>query len=71
MTTHSHPSKVQSVTKFTCGSSTATVGKNEGEKGMFYNVTITHSYKTSEGTWKRGLVQPERPRSGFGLPRPR
>lgn len=27
------------------------IWKNEGEKGAFYNVTITRSYKTADG-WK-------------------
>lgn len=31
---------------------TASVWKHDGEKGPIYYVTITRSYKTTEGTWK-------------------
>ena len=51
MAPHNTP-KTPPVTKFTYSSITASVWKNEGEKGAFYNVTITRSYKTSDGTWK-------------------
>ena len=44
--------KPKPVTKFTCSHITASVWKNEGEKGAFYNVTITRAYKTADGTWK-------------------
>jgi hypothetical protein len=53
MAPHTQPSKPQPVEKFTCSSITASIWKNEGEKGAFYTVTITRSYKTTDGTWKR------------------
>ena len=53
MAPHDQQFKPQPVEKFTCSSITASIWQNEGEKGAFYNVTITRSYKTSEGTWKR------------------
>lgn len=49
MAPHDQPLKPQPVEKFTCSSITASIWKNEGEKGAFYNVTITHSYKTADG----------------------
>ncbi len=52
MAPHDQPLKPQPVEKFTCSSITANIWKNEGEKGAFYNVTITRSYKTADG-WKR------------------
>ena len=51
MAPHDQPLKPQPVEKFTCSSITASIWKNEGEKGVFYNVTITRSYKTADG-WK-------------------
>lgn len=45
-------SKTQPVTKFTCSTITASVWRNEGEKGAFYNVTVTRAYKSPDGTWK-------------------
>ncbi len=44
--------KTTPVEKFTCSNITASIWKNEGEKGAFYNVTITRAYKGSDGTWK-------------------
>ena len=71
MAPHDQPLKPQPVEKFTCSSITASIWKNEGEKGTFYNVTITRSYKTADG-WKHSdFVQPERSGSGHGRPRPR
>lgn len=52
MAPHDQQLKPQPVEKFTCSSITASIWKNEGEKGAFYNVTITRSYKTVDG-WKR------------------
>ena len=52
MAPHDQPLKPQPVEKFTCSSITASIWKNEGEKGAFYHVTITRSYKTTDGTWK-------------------
>ena len=46
-------SKTQPVTKFKCSTITASVWRNEGGKGPFYNVTITRSYKRVEAL---GLV---------------
>ena len=51
MAPHDQPLKPQPVEKFTCSSITASIWKNEGEKGVFYNVTITRSYRTADG-WK-------------------
>ena len=51
MAPHNTP-KSKPVEKFTCSSITASVWQNDGEKGPFYNVTITCSYKTTDGTWK-------------------
>ena len=51
MAPHDQQLKVQPVEKFRCSHITASVWKNEGEKGPFYNVTITRSYKTADG-WK-------------------
>ena len=53
MAPHNQQPKPQPVEKFTCSSITASIWKNEGEKGPFYTVTITRSYKTADGTWKR------------------
>ena len=50
MAPHDTP-KTRPVTKFKCSTITASVWRNEGEKGAFYNVTITRSYKTADG-WK-------------------
>ena len=52
MAPHDQPLKPQPVEKFTCSSITASIWKNEWEKGAFYTVTITRSYKTADG-WKR------------------
>lgn len=49
MAPHDQPLKPQPVEKFKCSSITASIWKNEGEKGAFYNVTITRSYKTADG----------------------
>ena len=51
MTPH-NTSKPKPVEKFTCSSITASVWQNDGEKGPFYNVTITRAYKGGDGTWK-------------------
>jgi hypothetical protein len=48
MAPHDQPLKPQPVEKFTCSRITASVWQNEGEKGTFYNVTITRP----DGTWK-------------------
>lgn len=52
MAPHDQQLKPQPVEKFTCSSITASIWKNEGEKGAFYNVTITRAYKGQDGTWK-------------------
>lgn len=49
MAPHNQQSKPPPVEKFTCSSITASIWKNEGEKGAFYTVTITRSYKTADG----------------------
>ncbi len=41
MAPHDQQLKPQPVEKFKCSSITASIWKNEGEKGAFYNVTIT------------------------------
>ena len=51
MAPHNTP-KPKPVEKFTCSSISASVWQHDGEKGLFYNVTITRAYKGSEGTWK-------------------
>jgi len=52
MAPHNQQSKPQPVEKFTCSSNAASIWKNDGEKGAFYNVTITRSHKSTDGTWK-------------------
>ena len=51
MAPHDQPLKPQPVEKFKCSSITASIWRNEGEKGAFYNVTVTRSYKAADG-WK-------------------
>ncbi len=46
------PLKPKPVTTLRCSSIQASVWKNEGEKGPFYNVTLSRSYKGPDGTWK-------------------
>lgn len=40
------------VEKFTCSNITASVWQHDGEKSLFYNVTLTRAYKGADGTWK-------------------
>lgn len=42
--------KPKPVTTLRCSSIQASVWKNEGEKGPFYNVTLSRSYKGPDGT---------------------
>ncbi|MBL8039290.1 MAG: hypothetical protein JNN16_17460 [Nitrospira sp.] len=44
--------KPKPVTAFRCSSIKASIWKNEGMKGPFYNVTVARSYKASDGTMK-------------------
>jgi hypothetical protein len=44
--------KPKPVTTLRCSSITASIWKNEGEKGPFYNVTVARSYKGQDGVWK-------------------
>ena len=44
--------KPQPVTTLRCSRIKASIWKNEGEKGPFYNVTVARSYKASDGTMK-------------------
>lgn len=47
-----HEPKPKPVITFRCSSIKASIWKNEGEKGPFFNVTFARSYKASDGTWK-------------------
>jgi len=47
------PLKPKPVTTLRCSSIQASIWKNEGEKGPFYNVTLSRSYKGPDGTWKK------------------
>lgn len=40
------------VTTLGCGALKATIWKNAGEKGEFYNTTFAQSYKDAHGEWK-------------------
>ena len=44
--------KPQPVTTLRCSRIKASIWKNEGMKGPFYNVTVARSYKASDGTMK-------------------
>ncbi len=44
--------KPKPVTTLRCSSIKASIWKNEGEKGPFYNVTVARSYKGQDGVWK-------------------
>jgi len=44
--------KPKPVTTLRCSSIKASIWKNEGLKGPFYNVTVARSYKASDGTMK-------------------
>ena len=50
MATQEHKSKP--VTTLRCSSIKASIWKNEGMKGPFYNVTVARSYKGPDGVWK-------------------
>ena len=50
MATQEHKSKP--VTTLRCSSIKASIWKNEGTKGPFYNVTVARSYKGQDGVWK-------------------
>ncbi|MDF0672839.1 MAG: hypothetical protein P0120_00650 [Nitrospira sp.] len=44
--------KPKPVTTLRCSSIKASIWKNEGVKGPFYNVTVARAYKASDGTVK-------------------
>lgn len=44
--------KPKPVTTLRCNSIKASIWKNEGAKGPFYNVTVARSYKSQDGVWK-------------------
>ena len=44
--------KPKPVTTLRCSGIKASIWKNEGTKGPFYNVTVARSYKASDGTMK-------------------
>ena len=44
--------KPKPVTTLRCSSIKASVWKNEGMNGPFYNVTVARSYKGQDGVWK-------------------
>lgn len=48
-----HTLKPKPVTTLRCSSIQASIWKNEGEKGPFYNVTVSRSYKGPDGTRKK------------------
>ncbi|UVT17045.1 MAG: hypothetical protein H8K04_05695 [Nitrospira sp.] len=50
MATQEHKSKP--VTTLRCSNIKASIWKNEGIKGPFYNVTVARSYKGQDGVWK-------------------
>ena len=52
MAPHDQPSKPKPVITFRCSSIKASVWKNQGEKGSFFNVTFARSYKATDGAWK-------------------
>ncbi len=52
-----HTLKTKSVTTLRCSSIQASIWKNEGEKGPFYNVTMARSYKGPDGAWKNSELE--------------
>ncbi|CUQ67975.1 hypothetical protein [Candidatus Nitrospira inopinata] len=44
--------KPKPVTTLRCSGIKASIWKNEGMNGPFYNVTVTRSYKGQDGVWK-------------------
>lgn len=44
--------KPKPVTTLRCSRIMASIWKNEGMKGPFYNVTVARSYKDWDGVWK-------------------
>jgi hypothetical protein len=44
--------KPKPVTTLRCSSIKASIWKNEGVNGPFYNVTVARSYKDRDGVWK-------------------
>ena len=50
MATQEH--KPKPVTTLRCSRIKASIWKNEGTKGPFYNVTVARSYKGQDGVWK-------------------
>ena len=44
--------KPKPVTTLRCSRITASIWKNEGMNGPFYNVTVARSYKGQDGVWK-------------------
>ena len=44
--------KAQPVTTLRCSGIKASIWKNEGMNGPFYNVTVARSYKDRDGVWK-------------------
>ncbi|MBK9308390.1 MAG: hypothetical protein IPM58_15210 [Nitrospira sp.] len=44
--------KPQPVTTLRCSRITASIWRNEGVNGSFYNVTMARSYKSQDGVWK-------------------
>jgi len=44
--------KPKPVTTLRCSSIRASIWKNEGMNGPFYNVTVARSYKDRDGVWK-------------------
>ena len=47
-----HDRKPKPVTTLRCSRVTASIWKNEGVNGPFYNVTVARSYKDQDGVWK-------------------
>ncbi len=50
MATQEH--KPKPVTTLRCSRIKASIWKNEGMNGPFYNVTVARSYKGQDGVWK-------------------
>ncbi|MDF0672993.1 MAG: hypothetical protein P0120_01440 [Nitrospira sp.] len=44
--------KPQPVTTLRCSRIKASIWKNQGMNGPFYNVTVARSYKDRDGVWK-------------------
>ena len=44
--------KPKPVTTLRCSRIKASIWKNEGMNGSFYNVTVARSYKDRDGVWK-------------------